>query len=90
MNTTEKGIAVNLNQSVKVKLHSIGLWHWKVKDDAVLANAPHLKKPFSDYQSRCDADGYVTMQLWEFMRTFGDTIEFGGSQVFDLDIIILP
>jgi hypothetical protein len=67
----------NANQYVKVKLTEHG--HYIMRDwygDRVY-NAPTV-----------DDQGYVKIQMWHFMRIFGEYMSLGAEPVFDMNIVL--
>lgn len=90
-------IKFNLNHYVKVKISKAGLLWWKEKDDAFWRNInarggypiEERIKPIEWYEKKVGEDGYVKIQFWEFMKEFGEGIEFGRLPLFDTDIIII-
>lgn len=94
--TLPSEITVNLNWHIKVRLREEGFKHWKKRDDELFSKRnefldrdfAHHIKPLEWYKAKQDAEGYVTVQLWEFIQQFGDTIVFGHQSVFDTSIII--
>jgi hypothetical protein len=80
----------NINNNVKVKIFEAGYKHWKAKDDQLFLsnNGAHHCKSIEWYKSKADAQGYVTMQAWELMQIFGDSLIFGAPPTFDTNIIL--
>lgn len=84
-----KRIRINLNDKVKFRLtlwgkevysHRFDEVNEKLKDRGVQPITPHLPK--------LDEDGYCSMQLWDFMNTFGRYIGMALPNVVEpLDII---
>jgi hypothetical protein len=80
----------NLNNQIKVKISEEGFKHWKQKDDTLFLtwNAGHHVKPLNWYTSKQDDNGYVSLQGWEFMQIFGDSLIPGKKPLFELEIIL--
>jgi hypothetical protein len=74
----------NLNNSILVKLKEDGFQHWLEDSNRYLAE-PH-KTTIRELKNKCDEDGYIEFQMWEFMRIFGSTISFGSSPIFETDV----
>ena len=64
----------NLNNRVKVKLKEKGV-------EIIKADSPL-------YDLIEDEDGYVTLQMWMFMRLFGNYMRLGGAMPFDSQVLI--
>lgn len=78
-------INFNVNSNIKVQLTDIG---YRLLID-------HYNK-YSTYMSVDDVthveliapDGYVTMQMWEFMNIFGKVSYNGGKQYYNANLIL--
>jgi len=72
-------INLNLNQIVKVKLTAVGLHKF---EDIRKMYGLHNCLPELDDQ------GYYRIQLWQFMRNYGDLFGNGRDPPVEMDIII--
>ena len=67
----------NVNEHIKVKLTEAGLQVHKAKHEEFWNRLGKLSEfPYSE--PKTDDDGFVKMQLWQFMETFGS--EFGMTK----------
>lgn len=64
----------NLNNRIKFKLNEKGIEIIKADN------------PLHDLTE--DENGYVTLQVWEFMRLFGNYMYLGGAMPFDSQVLI--
>lgn len=78
----------NINDRIKVKLTEQGkviLGHELVDSMSMLVTL----KFFEDYAPYPeDEDGYITFQLWDFMRIFGSHFYMGGPLIIENNEII--
>lgn len=73
--------AFNLNDKVLVKLKEEGFKYWLADLNEYMPEK--LGTTMEDLRSRCDKDGYIEFQTWEFMRVFGPTISIGSQPIFE-------
>ena len=64
----------NLNNRIKFKLNEKGI-------EIIKADSP-----LQDLTE--EEDGYVTLQMWKFMRLFGNYMYIGGAMPFDSQVLI--
>lgn len=77
--------AFNINCHVKVKLTDKGLELLKFQHDKWLL----MFKSHGEFvPPKTDEYGYVTYQFWDFMETFGPTIQFGFKPLFETTILL--
>lgn len=80
----------NSNQSIKFKPTNEGIELLKAKHDALNTQIKlNGGKGLGEYQPNLDVDGYMVMQFWTFMQTFGPTVNLSKPSLFDLDIVFL-
>lgn len=78
-------LAFNINEYVYIRVKPEGFAHWKALDDEYLS--VQWQRPLSDYTKQEGPDGYVRMQMHEFMRVFGYNLSLGFNPVFHTDIL---
>ena len=83
----ENEIRINLNETVKFKLTDYGktLYYHRYDDFIQMSGTefvmPHFPKE--------DEEGYVTMQLWDFMNLYGPYMSMGSESVIQpLEIVL--
>ena len=73
-------VRFNINGDVRVKLTPLGrqIWrsYWKPHD------------PEGNMEKKIDPDGWLKIQLWEVMATFGPHMYNGGDVPFETEIIL--
>ena len=76
-------VRINLNESVKFKLSERGKEIYRHRYDGLwMDGSPYSQEP------ELDDDGYMSMQLWTFMQTFGEHMILGMPEVVQpLEII---
>lgn len=86
----EGTIMFNLNQDIYVKLTEEGYQHRvNLYNDIIKYSGDESKFHTVDYyKNEANEYGYTKFMAWEFMKDFGDTISFGGRQLFDINIQI--
>lgn len=72
-------IKFNINDSIKVKLKPEGVKIWK---EIYTFNGKTPDGP------RCDEDGYVRFQLWDFMQMYGPHTCIGAIPPYETEILI--
>jgi len=76
----EKQKIININDCVKVKLNKIG-------EDVLLEE--YGKKATKYFLSKKDSNGFIDIQLWEFMNLFGGLMFHGNADLpFETNLII--
>lgn len=75
-------VRINLNEKVKFKLSERGKEIYRHRYDGYGFEYDSIQEP------ELDDDGYMEMQLWVFMQTFGEHMIMGMSEVVQpLEII---
>lgn len=74
----------NLNEYISVKINDEGYDYWLKDYNKYLPD--DMKASMKELKAKADKDGYIDFQAWDFMKTFGSTIRFGGRQLFSLDV----
>lgn len=88
----EKEIKFNINQYVKVKLTQEGINIYESRNDKLneyidIHGGKKLKRPI--YSEKCDSEGYIKMQMWDFMELFGEHIDIARQCPFETDIFFI-
>ena len=82
-------IPINLNNFVKFKLTDLGKKVWDHQNDELNefiagAGAPPLKPRILDV----DEEGYMKLQLWEFMNVFGEAMHMGFDTIIEQNTLV--
>lgn len=90
LSRVEGTMLFNMNNNIYVKITEEGYQHQanlhnelykRIGDESNLHTAEHYKAKANEY-------GYTKFQTWQFMKDFGNTINFGGIPLFDTNIQI--
>ena len=80
-------ISFNINDNVRVKLTSRGKAILSKHVTDTIADMPNLSLPDGYTPYREGSDGYLEIQLWQFMSIFGSHIYNGAPPVVENNII---
>jgi len=83
-------LSYNLNCIVKVKLTDAGYVRLAYIWNAFLKEYPQVKieeRGAEYYKSTADAEGFIEMQLWDFIQKFGD-VTYLGQNYYECGILI--
>lgn len=79
-------VDINLNDFVKFKLTDKGKDIYYHQYDEI--NALWGRQIAKPHYPKTDANGYTEMQLWDFMRLYGEHMDMGMENVIEpLDLI---
>ena len=79
-------VDINLNDFVKFKLTDKGKDIYYHQYDEI--NAIWGRQIAKPHYPKTDANGYTEMQLWDFMRLYGEHMDIGMENVIEpLDLI---
>ena len=85
----EQYFSFNLNHKIKVKLLPKGYQYLADIHNKLYRDMQGYEKRSADYyKGQADADGYTTLQAWEFIDYFGAVTYHGSSGYFLMSILI--
>jgi hypothetical protein len=77
----------NINDDVKVKLTPKG----RAVVDAYYSNPPYYMTVLYPWRAQdADAEGYLTVQLWDLMHVLGPSIYMGSEPLIESNTLHLP
>ncbi len=85
MNRIKFEVGFNINDRVKVKLTELGQVVLNNSVTEAVKNISELTN-YSPYKP--DKDGYIEIQLWQFMNIFGEHFWNGAPQIIERNEII--
>lgn len=80
---------INLNQNVKIKLNGLGFEILKKRHDELnRIIEENGGESLGTFKPVFDLKGYYSMQMWDFMKVFGDYMDPCCEIPFEMDLII--
>lgn len=82
-------ISINVNHFVKIKLTDFGKEVYAHQNDELNKFIKsHGAPPLDPRKLDSDEEGYVRLQLWEFMNIFGDAMHMGSQPVIECNTML--
>lgn len=81
----ENCLEFNINDHVLIRLKESGYKHWLEHENKLIKD-DRFKKTLSDLTGKENKEGFVQIQLWQFMEIFGNSLVFGAIPIFNANV----